>query len=65
MIKLIQTPVYFLPDHGAPTLGPGEHGVAIMRRLPGPDTAARAAEIDAAASRIAMTDDIIAWEFGH
>jgi hypothetical protein len=58
-----EVPLYFLPDHGVPALGPSGYGVAVMR--PTPATAARVAELDAVAPRIAETPDLIAWALDY
>jgi hypothetical protein len=55
-------PIYYLPETGAPLLMAGEHAVAILSRLASMQNEARVRALDAAATRIAGNEEVIAWE---
>jgi 4-amino-4-deoxy-L-arabinose transferase-like glycosyltransferase len=57
-----EAPIYYLPQQGAPLLMAGEHGVAVLRKLASTRSEAQIQALDAAATRIAENEDIIAWE---
>jgi 4-amino-4-deoxy-L-arabinose transferase-like glycosyltransferase len=57
-------PIYYLPETGLPILMAGEEAVAILRRSAATQNEAQVRALDAAATRIAGNEDVIAWKLG-